>query len=284
MRKNTANNSFQLWTMDGAWTWQSSMGEWQLGSFQVMEQENNFLQDFNNDGIIGAGVVTLAVSPQSVAEDGLANLIFTFNRTGILANDLIVNYSVAGSATLGGDYTGIAASPSIKTVSFAAGSATATVTVDPNTDLEMEFDETVGLTLLEGAGYKVGTTQGVVGTIVNDDSQVLESYGATSLIRDRNTRLYAQVGNNSPIGMRLRARQLSQGAFPGWEPLAAETIGGSNQMIWKNVSGNYLSLWTMDSSWGWISTTGEWGLTSAGALLQENNFQQDFNANGTIGA
>lgn len=284
MRKNTANNSFQLWTMDGAWTWQSSMGEWQLGSLQVMEQENNFLQDFNNDGIIGAGVVTLAVSPQSVAEDGLANLIFTFNRTGILANDLIVNYSVAGSATLGGDYSGIAASPSIKTVSFAAGSATAMVTVDPNNDLEMEFDETVGLTLLEGAGYKVGTTQGVVGTIVNDDSQVLESYGATSLIRDRNTRLYAQVGNNSPIGMRLRGRQLSQGAFPGWEPLAAETIGGSNQMIWKNVSGNYLSLWTMDSSWGWISTTGEWGLTSAGALLQENNFQQDFNANGTIGA
>jgi hypothetical protein len=270
--------------MDNAWNWQSSLGEWQLASLDVMQQENSFQQDFNNDGIIGAGVVTLAVSPQTVAEDGSANLIFTFTRTGILANDLIVNYSVAGSATSGVDYTGIVGSPSIKTVSFAAGSATATVSVDPTSDLDMEFDETVSLTLLEGSGYQVGTTQGIVGTIVNDDSQVLESFGATSLIRDRNTRLYAQMGTNPPVGMRLRNRQLSQGGFPGWEPLAAETIGGTNQMIWKNTSANYLSLWTMDSNWGWISTTGEWGLTSAGALLQENNFQQDFNANGLIGA
>ncbi|MFN9629860.1 MAG: S8 family serine peptidase [Cyanobacteriota bacterium] len=284
MRKNSAGNAFQLWTMDNAWNWQSSLGEWQLASLDVMQQENSFQQDFNNDGIIGAGVVTLAVSPQTVAEDGSANLIFTFTRTGILANDLIVNYSVAGSATSGVDYTGIVGSPSIKTVSFAAGSATATVSVDPTSDLDMEFDETVSLTLLEGSGYQVGTTQGIVGTIVNDDSQVLESFGATSLIRDRNTRLYAQMGTNPPVGMRLRNRQLSQGGFPGWEPLAAETIGGTNQMIWKNTSANYLSLWTMDSNWGWISTTGEWGLTSAGALLQENNFQQDFNANGLIGA
>ncbi|MEB3334912.1 MAG: S8 family serine peptidase [Cyanobacteriota bacterium] len=284
MRKNITNNSYQLWTLDAAWNVQSSTGDWQSGSSQLMAQENNFLQDFNNDGIIGPGSVTLSVSPQAVSEDGPANLIFTFSRTGTLANDLIVNYSVAGSASLGSDYTGVAPTPSIKTVSFAAGSSTTTVTVDPTSDLDMESDETVGLTLLDGAGYRVGTAQAVVGTILNDDSQVIESIGATSLIRDRNSRLYAQVGTNSPVGMRIRGRQLSQGGFPGWEPLAAETIGGANQMIWKNTSANYLSLWTMDSNWGWLSTTGEWGLTSAGALLQENNFQQDFNANNIIGA
>ncbi|MFN7678507.1 MAG: calcium-binding protein, partial [Cyanobacteriota bacterium] len=75
--------------------------------------------------------ISLAVSPSSVAEDGAANLIYTFTRSGPTTAVLTVNYTVAGTALLGTDYTGIAASPATKTVSFAAGSATATVTVDP---------------------------------------------------------------------------------------------------------------------------------------------------------
>jgi transposase len=58
-----------------------------------------------------------------------------------------VNYTVGGTATLGTDYTGIAATPATKTVGFAAGSATAIVTVDPTTDTTIEPNETVELTL-----------------------------------------------------------------------------------------------------------------------------------------
>jgi hypothetical protein len=54
-------------------------------------------------------------------------------------------------------------------------------------------------------------------------------------------------------------------------------------MIWKNIAGNYISLWTMDSGWNWVSSTGEWGMNSSGALLQETRFGMDFNGNGTIG-
>ncbi|MFN7678039.1 MAG: Calx-beta domain-containing protein, partial [Cyanobacteriota bacterium] len=82
---------------------------------------------------------------------------------------LTVNYTVAGTALLGTDYTGIAASPATKTVSFAAGSATATVTVDPTPDVEVEANETVALTLATGPGYAVQTTTAVTGTIQNDD-------------------------------------------------------------------------------------------------------------------
>ncbi|MDD1433720.1 VCBS repeat-containing protein, partial [Dolichospermum sp. ST_sed6] len=50
-------------------------------------------------------VVTLAVSPNSVTEDGTANLVYTFTRTGDTTNALNVNYSIAGTANIG-DYTG----------------------------------------------------------------------------------------------------------------------------------------------------------------------------------
>ena len=114
-------------------------------------------------------VITLAVSPASVSEDGTANLVYTFTRSGSTSSALTVNYTVNGTATLGTDYTGIAASPATKTLSFAAGSATAIVTVDPTADSTVEANETVVLTLATGTGYTVGTTSPVTGTITNDD-------------------------------------------------------------------------------------------------------------------
>jgi hypothetical protein len=112
--------------------------------------------------------ITLAVSPASVAEDGTANLIYTFSRTGSTASSLTVNYNVAGTATQGTDYTGVGGAT--KAITFAAGAATAAVTVDPTADTSVESDETVALTLAAGTGYTIGTTVAAVGTITNDDA------------------------------------------------------------------------------------------------------------------
>ncbi len=112
----------------------------------------------------------------------------------------MVNYTVSGTAILGTDYTGIAATPVIKTVSFAAGSATAIVTVDPTADTTIEPNETVELTLAEGTGYSVGTTAEVVGTILNDDISSLITYTLSpiesSLVLLGSKRING-IGNNS---------------------------------------------------------------------------------------
>lgn len=112
--------------------------------------------------------VTLAVSPASVTEDGTTNLVYTFTRTGPTTSGLTVNYGITGTAD-GADYSG--ATPGTgKTISFAAGSATATVTIDPKADTEIEFNETVILTLASGSGYTFDTTRPpATGTIENDD-------------------------------------------------------------------------------------------------------------------
>ncbi|MFM6871197.1 MAG: cadherin domain-containing protein, partial [Dolichospermum sp.] len=65
---------------------------------------------FNAGGSVvanGWAVVTVAVAPASVTEDGSSNLVYTFTRTGSTTNTLTVNYTVGGTATLGTDYTGI---------------------------------------------------------------------------------------------------------------------------------------------------------------------------------
>ena len=131
-------------------------------------------------------VVTVAVSPAAVAEDGATNLVYTFTRTGFTANALTVNFSIGGTATFGAspnDYTQTGAAtftPPTGTVNFTAGSPTATVTVNPEADATSEPDETVILTVTAGTDYTVGTPSSATGTITNDDAVVTVAVAPTS--------------------------------------------------------------------------------------------------------
>ncbi|MCZ8189062.1 MAG: endo-1,3-1,4-beta-glycanase ExsH, partial [Microcystis sp. LE19-338.1B] len=130
--------------------------------------------------------ITLAVSPASVTEDGTTNLIYTFTRSGLTTNPLTVNYTIGGTATLNTDYTRTGTN---NTVTFAAGSSTATVTVDPTADTTVESDETVALTLAAGTGYTIGTTTPVTGTITNDDTSVTLAVSPSSVTEDGTSNL-----------------------------------------------------------------------------------------------
>jgi uncharacterized delta-60 repeat protein len=112
-------------------------------------------------------IITLAVAPISVSEDGINNLIYTFTRTGATTNALTVNYDLTGTAD-STDYTGATPGPG-NTITFAVGSSTAILTIDPKSDTQEESDETVVLTLATGTGYTIGTTSAVTGTILTDD-------------------------------------------------------------------------------------------------------------------
>jgi len=127
-----------------------------------------FANPFTDDRLVTTNSnVTLAVSPASVAEDGTTNLLYTFTRTGSITNSLTVNYSIGGTAD-SSDYTG--ATPGTgKTITFAAGASTATLTIDTAADTTIEADETVALSLDTGTGYAIGTASAVVGSISNDD-------------------------------------------------------------------------------------------------------------------
>ena len=141
-----------------------------------------------------ATVIVLEVSPASVTEDGTTNLVYTFTRTGVTTDALTVNYTVSGTATNGTDYASIPTS-----VTFAANSPTATVTVDPTADTIVESNETVILTLAAGTGYKVGTTTPVTGTITNDDFSKLSINNITVVEgKDNNAILTVTVNNPNP--------------------------------------------------------------------------------------
>ncbi|MBC7821592.1 MAG: hypothetical protein IAG10_32300, partial [Planctomycetaceae bacterium] len=118
-------------------------------------------------------VVTVAVSPASVVEDGSGNLIFTLTRD-VTSGSLTVNVGLSGTATSGSDYSADATN----SVTFADGSSTATITVDPSPDTTAESDETVIATISSGTGYQVGSVSVATGTILN--AEALLSIAASS--------------------------------------------------------------------------------------------------------
>ncbi len=139
--------------------------------------------------------VTLAVSPSSVTEDGTANLVYTFTRTGVTTDALTVNYTLGGTATLNTDYT---RTGTTNTVTFVAGSSTATVTVDPTADTTVESDETVVLTLASGTGYTIGTSTPVTGTITNDDFSQLSINDIITVVEGKNSNAVLTVTVDNP--------------------------------------------------------------------------------------
>jgi 3-phytase len=149
---------------------------------------------FTNTTAIGTildddtATISLGVSPISVVEDGVTNLVYTFTRTGgDTTTALTVNYNVGGTADLATDYVPTGATTftaSTGTVTFAPNATTATVTVNPNTDLIFEADETVALTLSTGTGYNIATVIPVTGTIANDDNAPVFAISSSSIIEN----------------------------------------------------------------------------------------------------
>ncbi|MFN6185143.1 MAG: calx-beta domain protein, partial [Microcystis sp.] len=111
----------------------------------------------------------------------------------------------------------------------------------------------------------------------------IEAFGNTKLVQDATNKLYAQIGNNNPIAIKIAATQITTNTYPGWQILAAETVNGINQVLLKNTTQNLLYIWNLDSNWNWQSSTGGWDLNSPEAFTQETNFQQDFNGDNQIG-
>jgi VCBS repeat-containing protein len=91
--------------------------------------------------------LTVTVSAASVDEDGGTNLVYTFTRHGDTSLALVADFAVTGTAdssdfTLSGA-TSYDGGTGHGTVTFAAGSATAQIVVDPTADGVLEFAESV---------------------------------------------------------------------------------------------------------------------------------------------
>ena len=105
-------------------------------------------------------------------EDGIPNLVYTFTRTGPTTSALTVNFAAARDGGTAPSITGYTSSfqsngsSTTGSLSFTsgtgsivikAGTSSATFTLDPSSDITVENDELVRLTLSANSNYNVGS-------------------------------------------------------------------------------------------------------------------------------
>jgi|688.fasta_scaffold02100_2 hypothetical protein len=154
------------------------------GSTGAVTQQALSTQFFTNLNLVSSNpVATVSASPSSVNENSGTGMVYTFSLSANAAANTTINFTVGGTAILSTDYnqTGAASfSSSAGTVVIPSGSNSATVTVTPIGDTDLEPNETVILTITAGTGYDGGSPGAATGTIVNDDTVVMDSMVAVT--------------------------------------------------------------------------------------------------------
>src|SRR5205814_2968745 len=123
----------------------------------------NLLKALGGSSSQGPTVTVVATDPNA-SEQGPDSGTFTISRTGDTSAALTVNYTLGGTAQNGTDYEQLGTS-----VTMAAGASSATVTVTPIDDTQVEGNETVVLTISAGAAYNVGSANSATITIADND-------------------------------------------------------------------------------------------------------------------
>jgi hypothetical protein len=115
-------------------------------------------------GTVLPTVVTITATDAAAAEADLDPAVFTVSRTGDLEGDLVVHYTIGGTAVGASDYATLTGS-----VTILDGDPSATITVTPIGDDVDEGNETVILTLALDAAYTIGSADSDTVTIADDD-------------------------------------------------------------------------------------------------------------------
>ncbi|MBY0320221.1 MAG: hypothetical protein K2X72_15970 [Reyranella sp.] len=168
------------------------------------------------------------------------------------------------------------------TVSFAAGETSKTITVWALGEMVVEEDESFSVTLSNASAGTVIDTGSAVGTIRNDDDEP-ETFEdvAASLMGGVVSQFF--LGGGDGPSLKYAGADVAAGTFAAWTPLAMQEAGNGYHVVWKNGTADQYILWNVDGDGNWTSQTGILSGSDMALQTAELAFQQDFNADGTIG-
>ncbi len=232
----------------------------------------------------GLPEITISVSPGSVTEDGAANLVYTFTRSGSTTAAATIAFRVTGSAVVADDYSVSGAASydaKVGTVTFAAGSGTATVTIDPTADTKVELDETAWLSVLPDASNQVGAPSHVSGTITSDDTLQVTQTVIQEGTNQRSIVTYMKVAFNAEVAIAPGAFQIiNRGTGQALNfSVTTTVVDGKTTATLAFLAGN--SVYARQAEFA--LNDGNYQLTIDATKVTYLGLQLDGNRNGTAG-
>ncbi|WP_249263521.1 calcium-binding protein, partial [Microcystis aeruginosa] len=231
---------------------------------------------------IGTAAPTKSISIAKTTdgkEAGSVSSVFTLTRTGDLSSALTVNYTLAGTATPGVDYTGTTPN----TVTFLALSPTATITLPTKDDLLSDPSETIITKITAPAGYTISGPDNATATILDNDGNAANDNLVGTSLADA----LAGVGGNDTLDGGAGNDTLDGGADNDTYLFDTDLVLGSDRLI--DASGidtlNFAATTTktinlnLGSTVAQTVTAGNLTLTLASATAFENVIGGSLNDN-----
>ncbi|MBN9119885.1 MAG: hypothetical protein J0I06_12115, partial [Planctomycetes bacterium] len=168
--------------------------------------------------------LTITASDPAASETGPDTGTFTVTRTGPTTAALVVNYTVGGSATPGADYAALSGS-----VTIPVGQSSATFTVTPVDDADVEGNETVVVTLASGGSATV--------TIADNDALQENSGGGFAGVSTSGLRTITPPVMPAPIpGMPFTGMATGDLDGDGTADVVA-TVAGGIMVVYDGATG-----------------------------------------------
>ncbi|MFN9695579.1 MAG: hypothetical protein ACK550_17580, partial [Synechococcaceae cyanobacterium] len=272
--RNSGSGEVVVWELNSSGAYSSGL---LLSAAQLNNEEYSLSRDLNNDGYIAGATTNKGVNL------GSTSLGYALRNGGGSPIQITFPGGNASASNPGSGWGATAIS----------GSATGYNLYWRNSG----SGDVVLWQLNSGGAYTSGqllsssqliNEEAALNTDLNGDAIIgapltaIESQGNATLLRQSDGMATVRVGStlypvSSPFGLG------AGDASSTWQMLAAETVAEQNQILWRNNPGNFLHVWTMNSSWSWQSSSDNFAPSSAAALGLETNFQLDLNGNGVIG-
>ncbi len=168
----------------------------------------------DNDSYIATITATDADAAESPLDPGTYTV--GLNTTNLTGNPMVINYTVSGTAVTGTDYIALSG-----TVSIGDGQESASITLTPINDSEVEVGlETVIVTLASGTGYTVGAPNNAT---VNIDSEDVAGISIDDVVvneSDGNATFTVTLNANVPAGATVSYATSNDSAAAGTDYVA----------------------------------------------------------------
>jgi phosphodiesterase/alkaline phosphatase D-like protein len=272
--RNNPTNQTARWTLNAAGVYES--GEL-LTSDQLFAEEARLKRDLNADGFL-AGPSTnnglnLGTTAQGYALQTASGAIVQVSWSG----------GNASANNPGNGWTATSAAPSATGSTLYWSNSASQQLARWSLDASGAYQ--TGSFLSSDQLYSEETSLNAdlnADSIIGPAFSPIESQGNTTLLRRNDGKAFVQVGGDR-VAVASPFNLGTEDPSGEWLMLAAETVDGINQILWRNNVANYLHLWSLDAAWSWQSSSGSISPLSPAALGLEASFQVDLNRNGVIG-
>jgi hypothetical protein len=284
--RNNTSNFLHTWSLDANWTWQSSSGADPFNTPRAWELETIFQVDGNRDGITGAPFTTLEAQGDTKLLSRGDGKAFVEYGAGMrqeisspwnspVGNDssewqMVAAEMIAGTNQIlwRNNTSNFLHTWSLDAIWTWQSSSGADPFNTPRAwELETIFQVDGNRDGITGAPFTTLEAQGDTKLLSRGDGKAFVEYGA-GMRQEISSPWNSPVGNDSSE----------------WQMVAAEMIAGTNQILWRNNTSNFLHTWSLDAIWTWQSSSGADGFNTPRAWELETNFQVDGNHDGIIGA